>query len=279
LSQLGGDGLGGLGGEVFNGPLKSSGIKAAIGSGTPIGSGMDKWNSHPIGGDSVSYVNPGDLWTNGGSSVGPSSHGLGPSPNMDQVGGSVIGGGFHNSGSSALASMLGINLPTGSGSLRESPNLWDATAPSVHPPIAALNGSSVPLQGVIGPGASNSSNGLIGGVTIGGGHAPMGGIGGNKSDIALLQSLLPGVHITTGGSYNQGGGFGTIGGGSGDWNSAPGPNQMQQRVGSANLRMGDPHQPQHWDGGLQSSLGGQPVGAIGQNTAKPPQRPAPGSIW
>lgn len=276
VSQLGGDGLGGLGGEVFNGPLKASGKKTAIGS------GKDRWNSTPIGGDPMLSANPGGLWTNGSS--GAPSHGFGTS--MGQVSGGVIGGpsiggGFHNSGSSALASMLGINLPTGSGSLRESPNNWDNS--TGQPPIAALNGTSVPVQGVIGPGASSPTNGLIGGVTIGGGHSPMSsgaiGSGGNKSDMALLQSLLPGVQITSGG-YNQGSNFGTIGGGgNGEWNSTPGPTQMQQRAGNANLRMGDPRQQPHWEGGLQSSLGGQPVGAVGQSAANQPQRPAPGSIW
>ena len=49
---------------------------------------------------------------------------------------------------------------------------------------------------------STSGNGSIGGVTIGGPMSTGGPIGGsgNKSDIALLQSLLPGVHITSGGS-------------------------------------------------------------------------------
>ena len=141
----------------------------------------------------------------------------------------------------------------------------------------------MPVQGVIGPGATSPSNGLIGGVTIGGGHTPMNpgtvGGGGNKSDIALLQSLLPGVHITSGGNYGQGSNFGTIGGsGSNDWNSAPGSNQQQQRPGTSHLHMAGGPPPQQWNGGLQSSLGGHPVGAIGQSANKP-QRQAPGSIW
>jgi hypothetical protein len=276
MSGIGGEPLSGLGGDVFNMPRMS---QSAIGNGAPIGSNKDKWNSTAIGGDPVLA---GGFWANGSGNPG---HG----PNMGQggggvIGGGTIGGGFGGSGSSALASMLGINLPTGSGSLRETPNLWGAQqAPGGPPPIAALNGSSVPMQGVGGYGSTNSNNGLIGGVTIGGGQAPMGpgaiGSGGNPSDIALLQSLLPGVHITSGGSYNQGSGFGAIGGGGGDWNSAPGANQSQQPAGSANLRMGAPQQPQQWNGGLQSSLGGQPVGAIGQGATKQGQRQAPGSIW
>jgi hypothetical protein len=265
LSELGGEPLGGLGGEVFNGPLKSSGHNSAIGA--RFGGGFDQWNSSGMGGDPVAPTNPGGLWASGGSS----QPGHAPPSNVGQIGGGAvgtIGGGFHNSGSSALASMLGIHLPTGSGSLQETSDLWGGSGPRGQPPIAALNGSSVPVQGIIGgPGAANNGDGLIGGVTIGGGHGPMnaGGVGsgGNKSDIALLQSLLPGVHITSGGgSYNrQDGGFGSIGG------------QIPQRGPQ-------PHQGQHWEGGLQSTLGGQPVGAIGPGVGKQNQRQqAPGSIW
>ena len=260
LSELGGDSLVGLGGEVFNGPLKAA----------PIGRGKDKWNSSGTGGDH------GGLWTSGGL---PGSNNLASQPHVGQmggaaIGGGTIGGGFHNSGSSALASMLGINLPTGSGSLQESSNLWGGSAPGSQPPIAALNGTSAPVQGVIGAGASNTGNGLIGGIPIGG--SQIGGTGGNKNDIALLQSLLPGVHITSGRSYSpQDNGFGSTGGRPNEWNGpAPGGNQMQQGSAGGNLRMGDPNQPQHWDG-----MGGQPIGAIGQGVGKQGQRPAPGSIW
>jgi hypothetical protein len=279
------DGLGGLGGEVFNGPLKSSGLTsaigsgAAIGSGSAIGSGIDKWNSNPIGGDPV--FNPSGLWANGRNSNGVPSHGLGAAPGTNPSGGGIIGGPGSlgsSSGSSALASMLGINLPTGSGSLRENSNLWGTSPSPSQPPIAALNGSSFPLQGVIGPSSVNTG-GLIGGVTIGGGHPPMGvgafGNGGNKNDIALLQSLLPGVHITSSTNHQQqGGGFGAIGGG---WGNTPVPNQqIHQRPGGSGLRVGETHQGGHWIGGLQS---GGPVGAIGQSGSQQNQRQAPGSIW
>lgn len=260
LSALGGEPLGGLGGEVFNGPLKSSGRNHAIGG--PIGGGTDKWNYCGMGGDPIAPANAGGLWPSGGSQQ---SHV--PVSNVGPIGGNpvgTIGGGFHNAGSSALASMLGINLPTGSGTLQENSDLWGGSTRRGQAPISALNGSSVPVQGLIGgPGAGN---GLIGGVTIGGGHGPMNtgavGSGGNKSDIALLQSLLPGVHITSGGSYNrQDGGFGSIGA------------QIPQRGPQS-------HQGQHWEGGIQPTLGGQPVGAIGPGVGKQNQRqPAPGSIW
>jgi hypothetical protein len=270
LASLGGEPLSGLGGDVFNGPLKSAGNNPIVGISNPIGGNKDKWNSTPLGGDPVLPQGPGGLWGTGGNSAG--QHG-------GQVGGNVIGGGtiggMQGSGSSALASMLGINLPTGSGSLRETTDLWGEPISHSQPPISALNGSSLPTQGVIGPGVSHQNNGLIGGVTIGGGPVPMGqgpiGGGGNRSDIALLQSLLPGVHITSGNPYNQGNGFGTIGGGN-DWQSAPGPNQSVQHPGMQ-------QQGQQWNGGLQSSLGGPPIGAIGRGGMKQDQRQAPGSIW
>ena len=100
---------------------------------------------------------------------------------------------------------------------------------------------------------------MIAGVPIGGGPsggAPIGG--GNysgQSDIALLQSLLPGVHITSGGASGSYGGVGNPGS---EWNSMPGQQNRPQGGGGQQ------------GGNLQSSLGGQP---IGQN-----QR-APGSIW
>ena len=270
LASLGGEPLSVLGGEVFNGPLKSS--APIIGNGNPIGGNRDKWNSTPLVGDPVVPSAPVGLWGGGG-------HPGGQDLNGRQIGGNVIGGGtigFQGSGSSALASMLGINLPTGSGSLRESSDLWDTPLSHSHPPTSSFNGSSPSAQGVIGPGVSKQNNGLIGGVTIGGGPISMGQAppgGGHKSDIALLQSLLPGVHITSDHSYNQGSGFGTIGGGI-DWNSAPGPTQAIQHPGNGSRQQG-----QQWNGNLQSSFGGAPIGAIGQGGMKQNQRHAPGSIW
>jgi hypothetical protein len=188
------------------------------------------------------------------------------------IGGGTIGGGIHGSGSSALASMLGINLPTGSGSLRESTNLWAAGSAPVpqQAPISTLNGNSMPAQGVIGGSANpNNTNGLIGGVAIGGSRRQSDafGNGGNNSDIALLQSLLPGVHITGGST----GGFGNIGGNpsNNEWNSAPGP-QHRDYGGNPGLAPGNSQQ----DFNLQSSFGGQPIAQSHQK-----QQQAPGSIW
>lgn len=263
LASLGGEPLSGLGGEVFNGPLKTSThVPSSIGNGALIGGNKDKWNPSSLGGDPVAPLGAGGLWGNSGgsSNLAPGSN------NTGAVGGSVIGGGHgyqQGSGSSALASMLGINLPTGSGSLRESSDLWGRPMPPQQTPISGLNGSALPSRGVIGPGISNQSNGgLIGGLPIGAppmGQHPVGG-GGNNNDIALLQSLLPGVHITSGSLYGHGNGFG-----------APGQPQRQGNPGM--------QQPRQWIGGLQTGIGGPPIGAVGQGAGKRDQRQAPGNIW
>ena len=201
LSHFGGDGIGGLGGEVFEGPLQSSSnVRSAIGS------GKGKWDAVPVNDVGYSANHKASSWGN-------ASQNFVPGGKTDAIGGGVIGGGtigpgnVHRSGSSALASMLGINLPTGSGSLRESTSQLWASESAQQTPISSFNGSSLPLQGVIG-GTAKSGNNLIGGVPIGGRSHPISATanGSNNSDIALLQSLLPGVHITSGGNF-QGSGF------------------------------------------------------------------------
>jgi hypothetical protein len=263
LSRFGGNGIGGLGGEVFDGPLQSSSnVRSAIGS------GKGKWDSIPGGDAGYSVNNKAPSWGNVSQNAVRSN----------TIGGGVIGGGtigpgnVRRSGSSALASMLGINLPTGSGSLRESSSqLWTTELPKQNS-ISSLNGPSLPLQGLIG-GTTKSNNNLIGGVPIAGRkhQIPPSVNGSNNSDIALLQSLLPGVHITSGGNF-QGSGFGSIG--SSSSNSTPGPAQRKSS-GSASLATEDVRQ----SFGLQQSLGRQPIGTIGQGQTHGKQRQTPGSIW
>lgn len=217
-----------LGGEIFNGPLEKKPTMV-------IGSGKDKWGASPQG---AANGIP-DMW--GGGTAAPAAAANTP------IGGQQIGGGPNSS--SALASLLGVNLPTGSGSLHAS-NLWEETPAPIAAPsaLSSLNGSSVPVTG--GEPLVNGSS-LIGGMPIGGipiGGIPIGGsgsrmsaapgaiAGGGKSDIALLQSLLPGVHITSG---NENYGFG--------WNNGPG-----DLNGDA---------INHWNGGG----GATSVGTIGRN--------------
>ena len=205
--EVGGGLTSALGGEVFTGELRPK--TAIIGRGADHigGGGGDKWNN-AVGGSPL----PTGLWNESGAANS-------------------------NSSTNALASILGINLPTGSGSL--SSGLWSsAPAPTTTPatgpsPLSALNETAMPPAGGGsllsrggGPSSAATNNigssstrgsSLIGGVPIGGGGgsgaglglsaAPssMGGLGasiggtyGGKNDIALLQSLLPGVHITSG---------------------------------------------------------------------------------
>lgn len=262
-----------LGGEIFTGQLPS-------GSKSTIGGGGDKWNSTPLGGVSLSTgpmlgggANPNDVMWNGAS-----GHGLG-APGPAPIGGGVIRGSrapgpppaAPGSSTSALASILGINLPTGSGSLHETSSLWGAPAPvpSGPSPLSALNSGALPITDYHSSGGSS----LIGGVPIGG--APMGGPGafggGNsKNDIALLQSLLPGVHITSG---NESMGYG----GNAGWNggSSPGHSRpMGMGMGSGNLN-GDVIGG-NWNGGVPASPGS--IGAIGQGAMQQNQRRGPG-IW
>lgn len=187
-----------LGGQIFTGEL----------SGKPITSesGKDRWNS------------PGEL----GAPISERPAAIGPSGS--------------STSSTALASILGINLPTGSGSLQES-NLWNSS----HVPLG-------PPQPPSGPSALSSLNGLplqqagdaVGGIAIGGGIAgappPIGGgAPSNQNDVALLQSLLPGANISEG---NGGSSGNTIGNWSGsgasngyndkNWSSGSTGNSQQQ---------------------------------------------------
>jgi len=288
-----------LGGEIYTGP------PAPSTSGSIIGSGNDKWNSElnrdglfsGSGNNDGFALNSGGIWDGSeGQNRSPGVIGGGSSKAVGTIGGGsggVIGGtpfgsspGGYNAGSSALASMLGISLPTGSGSLRESSSLWDSSSPAPAP-IAA---------GVIGAGAGPKANSAqIGGFSIGGGGASSSGgsfqsnsispnpVGSNSNnrDIALLQTLLPGVHITS--SNNQqppaqpssNGGFGAVGGG---WN-ASGPPVSQSGMGGLNGN------PQNQSGGTWGGSGVQPApvgargGILGQNNSQQNQKQGQSSIW
>lgn len=212
-------GLGSLGGEVFTGPLKGSAIGSGkdrwsgssgqFNSGGSIGSGFNNNNANAPDG--------GALWNNNG--LNPQQQQVQGTNVIGGVGGSVIGpqgsssgsfmgnnplGGMQggrNSGSSALASLLGINLPNSSQLNGPAPSEFFQGAPGSNPaPIGPGNLGGVPIGGnPLGP-QGGIGGGIIGGG--GGGAGPIGGatIGGPnpKNDIALLQSLLPEVHITSG---------------------------------------------------------------------------------
>lgn len=290
-----------LGGEIFNGPLSSD-----YNSRAAIGSNNDKWHvSNGIGGvpltqtsssgstarsgvDSLGNGNP--MWL--GVSSGQSVNGV--------IGGQRLTSG-HNGGSnstSALASILGINIPTGSGSLHESSSLWSPQPQQSFGPsaISMLNSSSISTHpnsmdmlmagnqsGMGNTLSSGNGSSLIGGMTIGGGMhggygvpGPIGG-GNSKNDIALLQSLLPGVHITTD-SNNPMLGFNNA-------NSGWGVTQSLSHHGigsTGNMIGGDPiHASGNWAGPGMTQQGhlGSTMGAVGQHPNQHNQRQQGPGIW
>jgi CCR4-NOT transcription complex subunit 4 len=245
--------LGSLGGEVYE--QMPIGGRLTIGGG-----GHDKWNDGGVAGLSLntgsmlSSSDSGDNLWNGSVSSSPTRRA--PGPNIPSpIGGSVIGGGPSGRDStSTLASLLGINLPTGPSSLQHSPNLWgnqfeQPTGPSA---LSTLNDSAIPAHDAfLGGPLSNSGSSFVGGVPIGvssmGGQA--GAIGGNKSDLTLLQTLLPGVRITTG------------------WNES-----RQDQLGYGPSGLGGQNMGGNWTNGLQTQ-GGAGMGAIGGGTIGPNQAP------
>jgi len=214
---IGGTSLGAPPGNSFQ-------LDSLLGS-TSNNSGGDKWGAigggssqnNTIGGSAA--LSSGGLWEGedkrfNPAPIGPRNGGLSNGQNSDVGGVSLFGtnhNGFSNggSGSSALASMLGIELPTGSGSLREASGSSSLFGPSGQAPIGGLDtapNSNRPsvigsnprggMQPIGAPGGGRAvNNGFSGGVGAIG--------GGNNNDVALLQSLLPGVNITSGNTYRQ----------------------------------------------------------------------------
>ena len=143
---------------------------------------------------------------------------------------------FTSSQSANLANILGINLPTGSGTLREREHPKPALPPhgamnhfpsnfnQNPPPSTALWSQPNQKQyqyrsAPIGSNNNNRSAQPVGGLAIG--NAPRSSQ--QNSDIELLHRLLPGVHITSGNAHKpatptqQG------------WNDAANPQQQQRQ--------------------------------------------------
>ena len=208
--------------------------------------GSDNWGAPggPGGGGSQNvFGGSGALW--GGNDLASKPAPIGPSnrsaPGSD-VGGMSLFGANNNTntfgnGDSALANMLGIELPTGSGSLRESstPLSGFSGGSTVQPSVGAVgggvssNGHAGTVKQPIGAPASTSSGGI-----------PISGFSGGNNDMALLQSLLPGVNITSGNAYRpaapqyhseqqQSVGAASLGQGSDQWNQGGQQQQDEQR--------------------------------------------------
>ena len=249
-----------LGGEIFTGQLPQR-------SDFAIGSHNDKWNSagpsdrgNGLYGSSSSLgIGGGDIWgsesgrgMSGGGSRTPGVIG-GSNSSLGSIGpgdGALAPGGSYNanSGSSALASMLGINLPTGTGSLRESSSLWSGPSPSPAP-TASLHAGTAP--GVIG---SASYRAPGGGIAVEGGSSMSSGVGlrssgsmpssSGNSDIALLQSLLPGVHITRGNAKQPAAPGTSVGG----WDPMASAPMGQVGNSGGGFGLGVPPQGETWGG-------------------------------
>jgi hypothetical protein len=263
-----------LGGEIFTGQLPPR-------SDSAVGSNNDKWNSAApsdrgsglFGSNGSLSIGGGDIWGGEQGGGAPMSSGRAPgviggsSGNRD--GGFAAGGSFNtNSGSSALASMLGINLPTGTGSLRQSSTLWNGPGSS-QAPGSARSGGAAP--GVIG--SVNRAPG--GGMAMGGstGLRSTGSLpaGGNNNDIALLQSLLPGVHITSGNAKQPAAPGASAG--AGGWNpmgGAPIGQPISNSSGGFGLGVPAP-QGESW--------GGAPVGSSGRVAEDRQQEQNQSGIW
>mmetsp|Transcript_19490 Transcript_19490/g.22302 ORF Transcript_19490/g.22302 Transcript_19490/m.22302 type:complete len:777 (-) Transcript_19490:631-2961(-) len=276
-----------LGGNITSRPLATTSFLTSLGGEIYTGPiGRDEWSA-PGNNNGLQHSNNNNSMNMGLSAVG-SGVIIGGKSGYGAIGGCTIG--FNNSsltnGSSALASMLGINLPTGSGSLANDGNLlWQQQRQQqqqlhIHlPQGSGAIGSPTSSVGPIGPsGLRSNSSGSLGGGSLGGGpmiggsnsvmrtigsgtininrgsmagaqsaivvpglksntaiggmanpqggarpsERGVGGVGvdGKHSDIALLQSLLPGVHITSGHGQQQATGdvnhFGSVGS---NWNN------------------------------------------------------------
>ena len=234
-------------------PGNSFQLDSVLGS-APNHSGGDKWGAigggpsqnNTIGG-SAALSSGGLGWEGEDKRFNPAPIGPRNGQSSDVGGVSLFGtnqNGFSNGGggSSALASMLGIELPTGSGSLRQASgsSLFGPpgqapiggldTAPNSNRP-SVIGSNPRGMQPIGAPGGGRAVNGFGGVGAVG---------GGNNNDVALLQSLLPGVNITSGNAYRQSAqqqpvGVGGLNQTSDQWirgNNNTGASQEQQQRGN-----------------------------------------------
>jgi hypothetical protein len=261
--------MGNLRGDPFNGSNNSGAFPPHGISGLFGTSDHDQWRSNATESKGRDEINGLGLWNNEPGRGNPSSSAIGSGFNSSGGNLGAIGGGniTGNTGTSALASMLGIDLPTGSGSLRESTSLWDSSV-APHSSGSGFPGVIGAPTKPIGPRGSNHS--LIGSsnnanISIGG-YWPSNN-GANNNDVALLQSLLPGVHITSGNAHQPAAptassGHGNVGAGWGANNFAP--NHQQQK---ANMPIGaGPRGPMNQQ---QEQSNGETWGGIGLYAAAP----------
>ncbi len=206
-----------------------------------ISGGADKWGAAAAS-QKNTYGGSGALWdgdsefSNRPAPIGPAGRNNSAigAPGYDVGGMSLFGTNqntYLNGSSSALASILGIELPTGSGTLRDNSAAYlggsaiQAPVGVVGASVGGLNSACIGHVGAIG--ANKPNNGILQPIgaqsaSFQGGGIPIGGYsnGGGNHDMALLQSLLPGVNITSGNAYRP---------------AAPQHHQYQQPVGVGGL--------------------------------------------
>jgi len=244
-------------GSLHQDPLKSNQNNVHLGGRSYPQNGMIGQNNSGFWGNNPSTTPIGSATNVDHSRMPPNQKVVGGDLNEYNQNGGLEG----KSGSSALASMLGINLPTGSGSLREitsgttvpsadpfgsSPHssfqnqhpqnhgqmhsLWnDPYTQSLQNPPVGAPGMSAGVIGSIRSGTSTGAN------TIG----PNPSIG---SDIALLQNLLPGVNITSGNASQP---AHPNWGAPSSWNSPPSNGENKNGAGQE----GDSNQADPWGSG------------------------------
>ena len=240
---IGGKSLASSPGVIGGASLAPSGNSFGLGllSAESTSGGVDKWGAaagsqnNIFGGSGVLWVGDSDF-ANRPAPIGPASRNSSAigAPGGDVGGMSLFGtnqNAYLNGGSSALASILGIELPTGSGTLRENSaafsggSTFQAPVGAVGASVGGLNsavnghvgaiGGNKPNNGMLQPIGANSASFQGDGIPIGGYSS-----GGGNHDMALLQSLLPGVNITSGNAYRP---------------AAPQHHQYQQPVGVGGL--------------------------------------------
>jgi hypothetical protein len=251
-------------GMIGSGSLAPSDNSFGLFSKESSSGGGDMWGS-AIGSQSNIFGGSGSLWGDDSDFNRPAPIGSSSRNNsiIDSSGGDVGGmslfgtnqNSYSNGGSSALASILGIELPTGSGSLRDNTSAFSG-GNTVLAPIGA-GGSSVGGlhgggNGHIGAIGANKPQ-PIGSNVFQGGGIPLSGYsnGGGNHDMALLQSLLPGVNITSGNAYRP---------------AAPQQHQFQQSTGVGELNN------DQWSNNNSVGMGQQ-------HDTQQQQRKSGGNIW
>jgi len=204
------------GGYGVSGATSSTGITGPAGVwGVNGGSGPGVTGVSSIGAGVYGHSNAEGLYAQSGSAPGTSPgatqsgvHGVTDSTSAPAVWGEAVGGGYgvsgttSSTGNSGTAGVLGQNHGTGpgvSGSSNGGPAVYGVTGSGGVGVLAqntSASGGSA-LQ-VIGTAVfSRAGHGLISGTSTTGTIYPPGGLTGTSTVLAILQTALPGVWVTS----------------------------------------------------------------------------------